>query len=101
SVLICAIGPLEAELLADMLERGDRLTWETVISIGQQLCLALQHAHDQGIVNRDLKPSNLMILPDGTPKPTAFGIAKDPDESQLTGTNATVGTASYMSPEQS
>src|SRR5262249_46754686 len=100
-VLFYAMEYLEGETLADMLERGDRLTWETVISIGQQLCLALQHAHDQGIVHRDLKPSNLMILPDGTLKLTDFGIAKDLDESQLTGTNATVGTASYMSPEQS
>src|SRR5262249_7514862 len=99
-VLFYAMEYLEGETLADMLERGDRLTWETVISIGQQLCLALQHAHDQGIVHRDLKPSNLMILPDGTLKLTDFGIAKDLDESQLTGTNATVGTASYMSPEQ-
>src|SRR5262249_21835858 len=48
----------------------------------------------------DLKPSNLMLLPDGTLKLTDFGIAKDLDVTQLTSANCTVGTASYMSPEQ-
>jgi serine/threonine-protein kinase len=60
----------------------------------------LQHAHEQGIVHRDLKPSNLMVLADGTLKLTDFGIAKDLDGVQLTSANCTVGTASYMSPEQ-
>jgi serine/threonine-protein kinase len=77
-----------------------RLTWKEVVGYAKQLCLALQHAHDQGIIHRDLKPSNLMITRDGTLKLTDFGIAKDTDVTALTGANATIGTAAYMSPEQ-
>jgi eukaryotic-like serine/threonine-protein kinase len=91
---------IEGESLDHVLARRGRLTWEEVVTLGQQLCSALQHAHLQGVIHRDLKPSNLMILPDGTLKLTDFGIAKDLDVTQLTSANCTVGTASYMSPEQ-
>src|SRR5437773_8998771 len=47
---------IQGESLDHVLERRGRITWEEVISIGQQLCAALQHAHDQGIIHRDLKP---------------------------------------------
>lgn len=91
---------IEGESLEQILERRGRLTWEEVVGIGQQLCAALQHAHDKGIIHRDLKPANLMILADGTVKLTDFGIAKDTDVTALTAANSTLGTASYMSPEQ-
>ncbi|MBY0232244.1 MAG: protein kinase [Gemmataceae bacterium] len=91
---------IQGETLDSTIDRRDRMTWEQVIDLGQQLCAALQHAHEAGIVHRDLKPSNLMILADGTVKLTDFGIAKDLDVTQLTATNSTVGTAAYMSPEQ-
>lgn len=91
---------IEGESLDHVMARRNRLSWEEVIELGKQLCAALQHAHEKGIVHRDLKPSNLMMLPDGTMKLTDFGIAKDLDETGLTATNCTVGTASYMSPEQ-
>jgi eukaryotic-like serine/threonine-protein kinase len=95
-----AMEYVEGESLDRVMARRDRMSWEEVVDLGTQLCAALQHAHEAGIVHRDLKPSNLMILADGTLKLTDFGIAKDLDESQLTSTNCTVGTASYMSPEQ-
>ncbi len=88
------------ESLDHIMGRRGRMTWEEVVTLGQQLCAALQHAHDAGVVHRDLKPSNLMILADGTLKLTDFGIAKDLDVTALTSANCTVGTASYMSPEQ-
>ncbi len=88
------------ESLDRVMSRRGRMTWEEVVELGQQLCAALQHAHEAGVVHRDLKPSNLMILPDGTLKLTDFGIAKDLDVTALTSANCTVGTASYMSPEQ-
>jgi serine/threonine-protein kinase len=88
------------ESLDKVMARRSRMTWEEVVTLGQQLCAALQHAHDKGIVHRDLKPSNLMILADGTLKLTDFGIAKDLDVTSITEANCTVGTASYMSPEQ-
>jgi serine/threonine protein kinase len=91
---------IEGESLDRVMARRDRMSWEEVVALGMQLCSALQHAHEKGIVHRDLKPSNLMVLRDGTVKLTDFGIAKDLDETQLTSTNCTVGTAAYMSPEQ-
>jgi serine/threonine-protein kinase len=91
---------IEGEPLDDLLQRRGRLPWEEVVELGKQVCAALKHAHDQGIVHRDIKPSNLMVTADGTVKLTDFGIAKDLDVTQLTAANCTVGTASYMSPEQ-
>src|SRR5260370_30540566 len=91
---------IEGEPVNELLQRRGRLTWEEVVEIGKQVCAALKHAHDQGIVHRDIKPSNLMVTADGTVKLTDFGIAKDLDVTQLTAANCTVGTASYMSPEQ-
>jgi predicted Ser/Thr protein kinase len=95
-----AMEYVKGETLDKVMERRDRFSWEEVVALGLQLCAALQHAHDKGIVHRDLKPSNLMILSDGTLKLTDFGIAKDLDVTALTAANNTVGTASYMSPEQ-
>jgi serine/threonine-protein kinase len=95
-----AMEYIEGKTLFEVLERRGRLPWEEVVALGKQLCAALQHAHEQGIIHRDLKPSNLMVLADGTLKLTDFGIAKDLDVTQLTSANCTVGTASYMSPEQ-
>ena len=95
-----AMEYVEGESLDRTLGRRGRLGWEEVVTLGKQLCAALQHAHHQGVVHRDLKPSNLMLLPDGTLKLTDFGIAKDLDVTSLTSANCTVGTASYMSPEQ-
>src|SRR5262245_24066671 len=91
---------IQGESLDRVLARRGRLSWEEVVQYGQQLCSALQHAHEKGVIHRDLKPSNLMLLSDGTLKLTDFGIAKDLDVTQLTEANCTVGTASYMSPEQ-
>ncbi len=95
-----AMEYVEGQTLAEVLLRRGRLPWEEVVALGKQLCAALQHAHEHGIIHRDIKPSNLMVLPDGTLKLTDFGIAKDLDVTQLTSDNCTVGTASYMSPEQ-
>jgi serine/threonine-protein kinase len=95
-----AMEYVEGQTLSNVLERRGRLPWEEVVALGKQLCAALQHAHQQGIIHRDVKPSNLMVLRDGTLKLTDFGIAKDLDVTALTEANCTVGTASYMSPEQ-
>jgi serine/threonine-protein kinase len=102
-MLFCIMEYVEGESLDRLLARRIRLTWEEVAALGQQLCAALQHAHNAGIIHRDLKPSNLMVLEDGERlqlKLTDFGIAKDLDVTQLTEANCTVGTAAYMSPEQ-
>ena len=72
-----------------------------------QVCAAIQHAHQKGIIHRDVKPSNLLVtVADGRPlvKVIDFGIAKalqpSPEEALLTQTGSTLGTPEYMSPEQ-
>jgi serine/threonine-protein kinase len=95
-----AMEYIQGESLDRVMARRGRISWEEVVELGKQLCSALQHAHGQGIIHRDLKPSNLMVVADGSVKLTDFGIAKDLDVTQLTSANCTVGTASYMSPEQ-
>lgn len=67
--------------------------------IGAQVCSALSNAHAHEIIHRDIKPQNIMILPDGSSKVMDFGIARGKD-SNLTQTNSVLGTAHYVSPEQ-
>ena len=80
-------------------EQGS-IPWREVVRVGIQLCDALHHAHESGVIHRDLKPSNLMLTESGQLKLTDFGIAKALDETALTGTGRTLGTATYMAPEQ-
>jgi len=67
----------------------------------ETLARAVHHIHENGILHRDLKPTNILLAPDGTPKITDFGLAKLQDaEGGPTRTEALIGTPSYMSPEQ-
>jgi len=75
------------------------LTLEAKLDIIAQLCEALNYAHEQGVVHRDVKPANVFLLTDGTVKLLDFGIAKV-TTSTLTRRGDVLGSASYMSPEQ-
>jgi len=93
---------VEGETLQARLEREPQLPLEVVQRVITQVAAALDHAHDAGIVHRDVKPSNL-FLSGGQTLVADFGIAKDltpTDEDSTTSTGVVIGTAQYMSPEQ-
>src|SRR6266511_899307 len=87
--------------LADTLADRGRLEPEEVANIGAQLADALQHAHDAGLVHRDVKPANVLVGSSGEVKVADFGIAAAlGDGTRLTQTGTVLGTASYLAPEQ-
>ena len=98
-----AMELIDGSVLSDKLEKTRCLPIREVVIIGLQLARALEYAHARGIVHRDIKPGNIMILADGqTIKVADFGIAHMDDGSteQRTMVGAVMGTPQYMSPEQ-
>jgi eukaryotic-like serine/threonine-protein kinase len=91
---------LDGRTWRDALQERGRLPETEAARVGSAVASALAHAHARGIVHRDVNPSNIMLLDDGTPKLMDFGIAKIEDLPGLTGTGRVVGTAAYVSPEQ-
>ena len=77
------------------------MTVDETINIAIQIVEGLEAAHKKGIVHRDIKSQNIMITNDGKAKIMDFGLAKVSGGTQLTKIGSTVGTAAYMSPEQS
>ena len=91
---------VRGEPLSAVLAREGRLPVDRTLDIVGQTALALQAAHDEGIVHRDVKPGNILIRPDGVVKVTDFGIARAIDAAPVTRTGLVVGTAADLSPEQ-
>ncbi len=86
--------------LKTYMQRKGALSVNEAISYSIQILRALEHAHIGGIIHRDIKPQNIMLLKDGHIKVTDFGIAKLPDAKTLTATDKAIGTVYYISPEQ-
>ncbi|MCL2033328.1 MAG: Stk1 family PASTA domain-containing Ser/Thr kinase [Oscillospiraceae bacterium] len=86
--------------LKDYIERQSVLTWKEAVHFSLQILRALQHAHDKGIVHRDIKPQNIMLLQNGTIKVTDFGIARFARSEVKTITDRAIGSVHYISPEQ-
>lgn len=95
-----AMEYVSGESLEEILEHQKRMGWREVLEVALQICPALKHVHDHGIIHRDIKLSNILVRDDGIIKLTDFGIAKVFATSDLTQTGGVVGTAEYLSPEQ-
>jgi len=77
-----------------------RLPAARVAELGMQACAGLQHAHDAGLVHRDVKPANLLVREDGVLKIADFGIARAAESTRHTQAGTLLGTARYLAPEQ-
>lgn len=86
--------------LTDYIEQQGVLKWRDAVHFTVQILKALMHAHDRGIVHRDIKSSNIMLLRDGTIKVMDFGIARFSRENNKTMSEKTIGSVHYISPEQ-
>ena len=94
-----AMSFYEGETLKKRIQRGP-MPIDEVVAIGAQIARGLAAAHDAHIVHRDIKPANVMITTKGEVKIVDFGIAKLSGQVDLTGTGLSLGTVSYMAPEQ-
>lgn len=91
---------IEGTTLKNYMNDKKQLPFREVLDYTGQILSALQHAHEKGIVHRDIKPQNIMLLKDGTIKVTDFGIAKLPNAETVTMSDKAIGTVFYISPEQ-
>ncbi len=96
---------IEGRSLARVLQRRGQLPVPAALTVGRQLCRALEAAHEVGVVHRDIKPANLLLDPAGVLKVMDFGIARLTDgrrrgEPALTQAGLVIGTPAYMAPEQ-
>ena len=85
--------------LKQYMEKKGTLNWKETLHFAMQIAKALEHAHSQGIVHRDIKPHNVMVLKNGSAKVTDFGIARLMSQSN-TLTKEALGSVHYISPEQ-
>ena len=86
--------------LEDRLAPGKPLDDAESERIAAEVAAGLAHAHDRGLIHRDLKPTNIVFDEEGRAKITDFGIARVTGEDTLTDAGTLMGTAAYMSPEQ-
>ena len=86
--------------LKEYIQQQGKVGWKETVHFTVQILRALQHAHDNGIVHRDVKPQNVMLLQDGTVKVMDFGIARFARENGRTISEKAIGSVHYISPEQ-
>ena len=91
---------VEGITLKEYIEQQGVIPWKEAVHFTTQILRALQHAHDKGIVHRDIKPQNIMLLENGSIKVTDFGIARFSRGETRTMTEAAIGSVHYISPEQ-
>lgn len=86
--------------LKEYINKQNYITWNDAVYFMTQILRAVQHAHDKGIVHRDIKPQNIILLPNGTLKVTDFGIARFSRSETKTLTEQAIGSVHYIAPEQ-
>ncbi len=91
---------LEGITLKEYIKKKGKLDPDEIISCAEQILRALEHAHSKGVIHRDIKPQNVMLLKNGQIKVTDFGIAKLPSAETVTMEDKAIGTVYYISPEQ-
>ncbi len=91
---------VEGRTLAELLAQSGPLDPDRAVDLVLQACAGLEHAHEAGLVHRDIKPQNLLVRADDTLKIVDFGIARPVDGTQLTLAGTILGTAAYLAPEQ-
>ncbi len=91
---------IEGITLKQYIESHGHLEWKETVNIVMQILRALQHAHDKGIIHRDVKPQNIMLMNDASIKVTDFGIARFARSEHKTMTDKAIGSVHYISPEQ-
>src|SRR5690606_19734653 len=90
---------IEGSTLNDIIKERAPLQPDEAVRIASQICDALDHAHQNGIIHRDIKPHNILISKNGRIKVTDFGIARAVTSSDITQTGAVLGSVHYFSPE--
>ena len=95
-----AMELIEGQPLSEHLRRGGPMGEAEAVELFSQLAAALQHAHEAGVIHRDVKPANVILTASGEPRLVDLGLARSEDEPQLTRLGATMGTPHYVSPEQ-
>lgn len=91
---------VEGITLKNYLNKKGTLGLREMLQYTEQILLALEHAHSKGVIHRDIKPQNILLLKNGVIKVTDFGIAKLPNAETVTMTDKAIGTVYYISPEQ-
>lgn len=86
--------------LKEYISKQGVLEWSDAVYFTRQILSALSHAHEKGVIHRDIKPQNIMLLADGTIKVTDFGIARFSSNETQTMTDRAIGSVHYISPEQ-
>ncbi|WDC84047.1 protein kinase [Caloramator sp. mosi_1] len=91
---------IKGQTLKEYIKSNGKIGYKRVLDIILQIAMALENAHKNGVVHRDIKPHNIVVTEEGTIKVTDFGIARASTVATVTNTNKVLGSVHYLSPEQ-
>ena len=91
---------VDGKTLKEYIEKKGILEWKNALAIAIQICSAIEHAHKNKIIHRDIKPHNILLTKTGVVKVTDFGIARATSSGTMTMAGKTIGSVHYFSPEQ-